>query len=104
VALGYAATQLVPACQVPPRGLWGGSGQSRWVALEAWLGQPLSSGSAEDLVLRYLGAFDPASVADVQLWSGLRRLAEVVDLFGVDGGAAPLPRRGRPARVGGVHR
>jgi hypothetical protein len=47
--------------------------------VETWLGAPLRSVPVDAPVLRYLGAFGPASVADIQLWSGLTRLSEVVE-------------------------
>lgn len=77
-ALAYAATHHVAVCQVPPRGVWGSTGPAAWAPLDGFLGAPLSPVPVADLVLRYLGAFGPATVADVQLWSGLTRLGEVV--------------------------
>lgn len=78
-ALAYAATHHIALCQVPPRGIWGRNGPATWAPVESWLGAPLGSVPVTALVLRYLGAFGPATVADLQLWSGLTRLREVVD-------------------------
>jgi hypothetical protein len=79
-ALTYAARSLLALVQVPPRGVWGAGGRTLYATAEDWLGRPLSADPAPDrLVLRYLAAFGPASAPDVQAWSGLPRLGEVVD-------------------------
>jgi winged helix DNA-binding protein len=79
-SLSYAIRYLVPVVQVPPRGLWRTSSQPKWTTAEAWLDQPLSANpSPETVVLRYLGAFGPATVMDIQAWSWLTRLRPVVE-------------------------
>lgn len=79
-ALAYVARHLLPLVQLPPRGVWGKRGQPIWSTAELWLGQPLvQTPSVESLLLRYLAAFGPASVADMAAWSGLSGLRQVVD-------------------------
>ena len=71
---------LLPAIQVPPRGVWGKSGQATWTTAESWLGRPLErQPSIEDLVMRYLAGYAPAAVMDIQAWCGLTKLGEVVE-------------------------
>ncbi|OAA23259.1 Winged helix DNA-binding domain-containing protein [Frankia sp. EI5c] len=78
--LANAARALLPLVQLPPRAVWGRSGRTVLTTTQAWLGRPLATATAPDeMVLRYLRAFGPATVADVQKWSGLTRLGEVVD-------------------------
>ena len=84
---GYDAAALAFACrnhlalvQVPPRGLLGRSHQVTVTTAEAWLGRPLAaSPSVDDLVLRYLRAFGPATAADVATWSRLKGIAAILE-------------------------
>jgi Winged helix DNA-binding domain len=79
-AIGNAVRAHLPVVQVTPRGVWGQSGQAKLATIESWTGRKLETKpSLDDLVLRYLGAFGPASVLDIQNWSGLTRLKEVVE-------------------------
>ncbi len=75
-AIGY----LLPVVQVPPRGVWGQSGQATWTTAESWLRRPLDAEpSIDDLVMRYLAGYGPAAVMDMQAWCGLTKLKEVVE-------------------------
>ncbi|WP_455352160.1 winged helix DNA-binding domain-containing protein [Streptomyces sp. SYSU K217416] len=79
-SLGVAARCLLPLVQVTPRGMWGRSGQVTLTTAEHWLGRPSAPVPAPDeTVLRYLAAFGPASVKDMQTWSGLTRLREAFE-------------------------
>ena len=79
-SLAYAVHHLVPVVQIPPRGVWGQKGLPTWATTEQWLGRPVDPDpSIDEVVLRYLAAFGPAGVMDVQAWSGLTRLREVTE-------------------------
>ncbi|HEV3290448.1 MAG TPA: winged helix DNA-binding domain-containing protein, partial [Streptosporangiaceae bacterium] len=125
-SLAYAATHQLHLVQVPPRGLWGENGQPAWFLGAAWLAgldasppdpaatwldgpsasPPDPARAREQLVLRYLAAYGPASVHDIQAWSGLSRLREVTERLrtrlrtftGPDGGQLlDLPDAPRPS-------
>ena len=78
-AVTYGVSYWVPWVQPPPRGLWGVPGPPVMTTLDSWAGDGPGPMPLDVLVTRYLGAFGPASVRDVQAWCGLTRLREVTD-------------------------
>ncbi|EGX59648.1 hypothetical protein SZN_11893 [Streptomyces zinciresistens K42] len=79
-SLAVAARCRLPLVQVTPRGQWGLSGQVALTTVEHWLDRPENPGTpADDVVLRYLAAFGPASVKDLQTWAGLTRMRPVFE-------------------------
>jgi hypothetical protein len=79
-ALAAAARNLVPLVQIPPRGIWGAKGKAIHDSAENWLCQSLVTNySLESLILRYLKAFGPATISDIQTWSGLTKIRKVIE-------------------------
>lgn len=79
--LAESVEVLVPVVHGPDTGAWG-AWRNRSVTIniaEEWIGAPMAEAQPETLILRYLAAFGPASVADVQAWAGVTKLAAVMD-------------------------
>ncbi|MET8149682.1 winged helix DNA-binding domain-containing protein [Actinoplanes sp. NPDC049668] len=76
---------LVPAVQLPPRGLWRVRSGARYLPLSTWLGRDVDPPAPDGgdpvgavLVRRYLAAFGPAATADLRAWCGLAGLPAAV--------------------------
>lgn len=79
-ALAFACRNLLPFVQVPPRGLWSKGGQVVGTTLKAWTGHNVErKPSVDDVIVRYLRAFGPASVQDAATWSRYTALREVFE-------------------------
>ena len=111
-SLGQAVRARLPLVQIPPRGLWGCSAPPILAHAEDWLRRPLAvRPSLDRMVQRYLAAFGPATIRDMQAWSGVRglrgpveRLRKRLRVFHNDEGQelfdladAPRPRPDTPA-------
>jgi hypothetical protein len=67
---------------VPPSGTWGHIGSPVFAPARSWVGaaraRPVGSDPRVHLVRRYLAAFGPASVADLNSWSQARNLRPAI--------------------------
>ncbi|WP_311764824.1 winged helix DNA-binding domain-containing protein [Paenibacillus agricola] len=79
-ALAAAVRTWVPLVQLPPRGLWGRAAKPYILLWKHGSGTPISAEPAtEAMILRYLATYGPATIKDIQVWSGLTRLREVME-------------------------
>ncbi|GLQ54199.1 winged helix DNA-binding domain-containing protein [Devosia nitrariae] len=60
--------------QIPPTRIWGSGHAPILTRIGNWIEPPKPAITRRELVLRYLAAFGPASVADMQTWCGLTKL------------------------------
>ena len=79
-AMRHAVRMHLPIVQVPVETGWSYPAKPRFTLADEWLGEPVpvepanaaaGDEATDDLVRRYLTAFGPAGVTDVQSWSGL---------------------------------
>jgi hypothetical protein len=61
--------------QVPPTRIWGNGSPPLLERAETWLGKRKPTLNRVDLVRRYLAAYGPASIADMQTWCRLTKLS-----------------------------
>jgi hypothetical protein len=72
-AMRYSVRTHLPLVQVPVVGGWSYSNKPAFTLAETWLGREFApEEQLRELVLRYLAAFGPASVTDMQTWLGLK--------------------------------
>jgi hypothetical protein len=79
-ALGFCTRMMVPLIITPAETRWGWTANARFTPAEQWIGKKLPRKAVpQELVVRYLEAFGPATPADFQTWSGLPRGKQLFD-------------------------
>ena len=113
-AMRYGVRTHLPLVITPISSGWSYPGNPRFTLAESVLGKPIAGQlDTKLLVHRYLAAFGPASMADIQTWSGLPRLRDAIEalkpglrIYGDEKGRElldlpemPLPAADAPAPV-----
>jgi hypothetical protein len=84
-ALGFCTRMMVELVVHPSETRWAYQANPRFTLVEQWLGRkPFLSAVPEELVIRYLDAFGPATPADFQTWSGLPGAKAVFDTIALE--------------------
>lgn len=79
-SIRYTVRMNLPMIQVPVSSGWGYPATPQFTLADAWLGQSIpQDDNLRALIFRYLAAFGPASVTDLQTWSGLGKLKDSVE-------------------------
>jgi hypothetical protein len=79
-ALGYAVRTHLPLVQTPGDSPWAFPAAADFTCADSWLGCPITQEQKpQQLVLRYLAAFGPATAKDVETWSYLSGLGPVME-------------------------
>jgi hypothetical protein len=107
-SLAALTRNSVPLVHLPPAGSWNSHQSAQLQPLAQWLGESAAgvpAATQDDLLLRYLAAFGPATLADAGAWSGLtgwkavaERLRPRLRVFAGEQGQElfDLPRAPRP--------
>ncbi len=114
-SIRYMLRTQIPLVVVPDGGVWAYPGNPKFTLAETWFDQPVPQADARrELVFRYLAGFGPATVSDMQTWSGFSKLKETFEalrsdlvVFKEEGGRgeyfdlpdAPRPEADIPAPV-----
>ncbi|GGM89405.1 winged helix DNA-binding domain-containing protein [Dactylosporangium sucinum] len=80
ITLAWVVQHQLALLHPPPSGVWRRRGHVSVALAEDWLGAPLAEAPTVEMLLRrYLRSCGPATHADLQNWSGLRRLRASVE-------------------------
>jgi hypothetical protein len=84
-AMRYTVRTHLPLVQTPINSGWSYPGNPQFTLAESWLGKPIcGEENLRTLVFRYLAAFGPATVTDIQTWSGLVKLKDAIETLKPD--------------------